>query len=252
MTDNYTNKDMPDCQCGKCIVIRERKDHFTSLPYSKNTNSTYNIDYPWKQKIKEPEFYNLSKHCSNDTAYKENLPNILQSHTHATYRPTYKINKNNNKLTIDILHQPFIGHTTNEILYPNWGLICSVPNEDVKSEQIKIPFRGKSTYNVQNKRYDNKYYKRSNQLCFGKDSLRFYGVIPTTSISQDSYKPYNLNNSDYYNMDKFTSKSLAFLEPKLPNDYLKSTYSNDYIEYDDSKCDLKKNLKKTGNRELKI
>ena len=39
---------IPLCTCGKCVIKRSKKDHFHSLPYSKNLSSLYQNDFGWK------------------------------------------------------------------------------------------------------------------------------------------------------------------------------------------------------------
>ena len=49
---------VPQCTCGKCIVRRLRQNMGSNIPYSKNLDSTYTIDYPWKNTLKDTGFYN--------------------------------------------------------------------------------------------------------------------------------------------------------------------------------------------------
>lgn len=243
-------KNLPDCTCGKCITRRKRKSHFNSLPYSKNTNTTYNVEYPWKTPEKGFEIYELAKHNGFENSYKENLPHARESLMRSSYRPCNLTIETENKEPARCFMQPFIAHTTNEEMFPKWTGITCPKGEEIKSQILNIPMRGSSTYRDNNKRYDTEYYKNRDPMCFGKDSLRFYGIVPGKSVSHESYKPIKL--SPEYKVDKYTAKSIAFLEPDLPSSYATSTYKTEYQPYDDSQCKLRPILNKKGIRYLVI
>lgn len=237
---------VPQCTCGKCIVRRLREKLNPSMPYH-NIESIYTTDYPPKNPIKDPGFYNRSKHSGVGNFYKANLPGNYKSTMKKDYLPfevdTEKVDKTKNPGVVP----PFIGETSYGNDYPNWGSSNPIPAEKDHCPKIELPLRGKSNYNENYVPYPNnkmrKPLKRDGQLTkpFGKlNDETTYGnaYVPKELFPQESEKP--------------NQYPPAFLGEEFPPDNFESTYKNDYINYDDGMCRLRKYLNARGMRYLVI
>ena len=246
---------VPQCTCGKCIVRRLRKDFFTSFPYSKDLGSTYTIDYPWKTRIKDPGYYNRSMHTGFENSYKEHLPNGMISEMKSKYLP-YKIDLDHlKKDPAQIYSIPFIGRSTNEVMFPNWGSITSEKKEEVKLPDINVPFRGNSNYLENYVKYPDKFYQGREPLNFAKATLKFYGNIKPDTTYRTSYKPVDFNQPHYFPKDKDVNpnlKSFAFMPADFPPDNFDTTYRRAYVDYEDKMCKLRQYLNARGMRYLVI
>jgi len=242
---------VPQCTCGKCIVRRLRQNMGSNIPYSKNLASTYTTDYPWKNPLKDPGFYNRSKHTGFENQYKETLPNGMLSTMKDDYRPyeveTEKIEKDPTK----IFSTPFIGRTMNESQFPNWGAITHEPVEQEKFPEINVPFRGISNYDENYQKYPDQYYKMREPLNFAKSTQKFTGKLnPDTTYGTD-YKPYDVKGRENP-LENPNLTSYAFLPCDNAPDNFDTTYRNDYIKYDDAMCKLRIYLNQRGMRYLVI
>jgi hypothetical protein len=254
VTINGKSQKVPQCTCGKCIVRRLRKDWFTSLPYSKNLGTTYTIDYPWKTRIKDPGYYNRSMHNGFENSFKEHLPNGMLSEMKAQYTPKKTDESIYNKVPTEIYSTPFIGRSTYEVKYPNWGAISAGhKGENVKLPDINVPFRGNSNYTENYVKFPEQYYASREPLNFAKATLKFYGNIKPDTTYRTSYKPVDFNQPHYFPKEKDENpnlKSIAFLNPETGN--LDTTYREHYIKYEDGICKLRKYLNSIGMRYLVI
>ena len=241
---------VPQCTCGKCIVRRLRENNWDTFPYNKNLATTYTTDYPWKTPIKDPGYYNRSMHNGFEDQYKEHLPNGMTSEMKAKYIP-FEIEKDNgNKEPIKIYSTPFIGTTTNEIEYPNWGAITSEPTDEVKFPDIQIPFRGSSNYADNYKKYPDQYYQMREPLKFAKDNLKFAGELNPNTTYNTEYTPKQMVDN---NADKNPNlTSYAFVPCENAPDNFDTTYRTHYVPYEDGMCKLRKYLNARGMRYLVI
>lgn len=254
-TINGVHKRLPQCTCGKCIVRRLRKNFFTSFPYSKNLASTYVDDYPWKTKVKDPEYYNRSMHTGFENAYKENLPTGLKSTMKDSYKPYTVDLEKLKKEPAKIYSIPFIGRSTNDSYFPNWGAITSTGTENVKLPDIHVPLRGDSNYREHYPQYPEKFYAKRDPLNFAKGTLEFYGDLNPDTTYGTSYKPVDFNQPHYFPKEKDVNpnlKSFAFLPADFPPDNFESNYGSNYPAYDDKMCKLRKYLNSIGVRYLEI
>lgn len=255
VTIDGVKEKVPPCTCGKCIVRRLRKDFFTSFPYNKNLGSTYTIDYPWKTKIKDPGYYNRSMHTGFENQFKEHLPNGLISEMKSKYLP-YKVDLDHlKKDPAKIYSIPFIGRSTNEVMFPNWGAITSEKKEEVKLPDINVPFRGKSNYSENYVKYPDNFYAGREPLNFAKATLKFYGNIKPDTTYRTSYRPVDFNQPHYFPTEKDVNpnlKSFAFLPPDFPPDNFDTSYRTSYVNYEDKMCKLRQYLNARGLRYLVI
>ncbi|MCQ2817871.1 MAG: hypothetical protein MJ252_11455 [archaeon] len=238
---------VPQCTCGKCIVRRLRKDFFENLPYSKDMGSTYTKDYPWKNPYKNPIYYNRSQHTGWENSYK---PAILGGHISEMkdkFRPYETDPSAFKKVGHSVTSKPFIGNTTYDLEFPNWGSIASSKTNEIPYPAVEVPLRGESDYHRNYIKYPDKYYKMRDPYNFNHSNMRFYGDIKPDTTYRTSYKPIDLNQPNYFPKERDENpnlKSNAFLNPNAPPE--NTTYKEHYVPYDHSMCELRKYLNARG------
>jgi hypothetical protein len=247
---------VPKCTCGKCIVRRLRENVFTPFPYAKDLASTYKDDYDWKTNQKEGPEYNRSKHNSFEGAYKEHIPTSLISTAKMSYKP-FKVREEKKQIPEEAPYQiPFIGKSTYNRHYPDWG--TSEPQGEKVSppEDINVPLRGIPNYKESYPRYDDKYYTNGEPLNFSKPTLKFDGELDPRTTYNEAFKPTDLGNKNYFPDDQLINgakgENTALMSgPNAPG-ILGTTYRRDYIKYDDAMCKLRKWLNARNMRYLVI
>jgi hypothetical protein len=188
---------VPKCTCGKCIVRRLRENVFTPFPYNKDLASTYKDNYNWKTKDKEGPEYNRSKHNSFEGAYREYIPTSLISTSKMSYKPFKVKEEQKQKQEEEPYKIPFIGNSTYNRHYPDWGTSEPQGEKVPPPEDISVPLRGTPNYKESYPKYDEKYYKSGEPLNFTKPTLKFDGELDPRTIYNESYKPTDLNNKNY-------------------------------------------------------
>ena len=259
VTINGEKCKVPPCTCGKCIVRRLRKDYFTPFPYAKDLASTYKNDYDWKTKPQEnpDDVYNRSKHNGFEGAYKEHIPTSLISTMKMDYKPFKVKVEDKQKEAKQPFVMPFMGRTTNQTSYPNWGAMVPTPDSEAnKMEDINVPLRGKSHYVENYPRYDENFYKKGEPLDFAKATLNFYGKLNPRTTYGDDYKPVDFGNKNYFPEEKpintAQGENPVFLSGDNQPGAFGTTYKTDYIEYDDTMCKLRQYLNARGMKFLVI
>ena len=205
VTINGEKCKVPPCTCGKCIVRRLRKDYFTPFPYAKDLASTYKNDYDWKTSSRDnpDDVYNRSKHNGFEGAYKEHIPTSLISTMKMDYKPFKVKVEDKPKEAKAPFVVPFMGRTTNQTSYPNWGaMVPTADSGENKMQDINVPLRGKSHYVENYPRYDEHVYKKGEPLDFAKATLNFYGKINPRTTYGDDYKPVDFGNKNYFPEEK--------------------------------------------------
>lgn len=248
---------VPHCTCGKCIVRRLRKDHFSSIPYNKNLGSTYTKDYDWKtnNKNNEPEFYNRSKHTGFEGCYKEHLPTSLMSTMKFDYKPFKVKLENKVKENIKVPNVPFFGRTSYETQFPNWGAMTIGGRSRVTLPEIKVPLRGNSNYVENYIRYDPKYYEKRDPCDFSKATMQFYGKLNPETSYNTSYKPIDFKQPHYFSNDKFKKSDVeksSFVPAEFPPSNFESNYATSFVDYKDNRCRLAEYLKNKGMKYLEV
>ena len=249
---------VPKCTCGKCIVRRLRENLFTPFPYAKDLSSTYKNDYDWKTNPKEdPDLdYNRSKHNSFEGAYKEHIPTSLISTAKMSYKP-FKVKEEQKKKPDDEPYKvPFIGKSTYNRHYPDWGVGEQTGDQVPPPEEIIVPLRGVPNYKESYPRYDDKYYGSGEPLNFTKPTLKFDGEIDPRTTYNEAFKPTDLSNKNYFPDDQLINgakgeNTALMAGPNAPG-ILGTTYRRDYIKYDDGMCKLRKWLNARNMRYLVI
>ncbi len=247
---------VPLCTCGKCVVVRVRKDLFEKFPYRKNLASSYGSDFDWKNADKNPDFYNRSKHTGFEGSYREHLPSGLISTMKFDYKPFRVQREHKVPEEHKVISAPFFARTTNQVTYPNWGSMNSCNEKNTKLPEIRVPFRGNSNYAQNYGGYDPEVYKNRNPLLKTNPTLEFYGKFKPDTTFNTSFKPIDLNQPHYFNRERVTKTMVegkSSLEPaNFPKSNFESLYSRSYIDYKDFKCPLHEHMKKSGTRTLEI
>ena len=235
---------VPQCTCGKCIVRKKRIEEDPSIPYNKDLASIYTSDYPPKKPIKDKGFLNRAKLSGFDNQYKENLPGGLTSTMKGDYIPYDVELEDPKKKTYDIYTGPFIGPTTNDVHYLNWGSTGSVPTKMTTFPDIHIPLRGNSNYNENYIKYPN--YKPRDPVK-NTDYDKPHGKLAGDTTYKTDYVP---KDSDYEKIKPLQSNN--FITADNPPDNFDTTYRTNYINYDDKICRLRKYLNARGLRYLVV
>ena len=238
---------VPECTCGKCIVRRRLKKTDPSLPYH-NIRSIYTSDYPPKNSLKVPGFYNRSKHNAFENTYKGKIPDLYTSVMKGDYTPYEMGIEKIDKTLKDPLKPPFGGQTTYNYEYPDWGAPIPNPHKKKIFPDIEIPLKGQSNYKENYIPYpDNKVrhpFKREGQM------TKPFGAFKDDTTYGTDYVPKNPEIDDFG--DDPNKIPIAFLTADFPPGAFDTTYRDHYINYDDEMCRLRKYLNARGMRYLVI
>ena len=247
---------IPYCTCGKCLVIRSRKDALGGLPYNKNLNSVYSQDFGWKSPgSSSSPVYNKAKHSAFEDVYKEHLPTGLLSTMKLDYKPflvKMEETKNNEMIVKSI---PFIGRSTNSCMFPGWGSSKLGNADDVACPEIKVPLRGKSNYKENYERYEPRFYSERQSPVIARPTLGFFGQFNGETSFKNSYVPIDLNQPHYFPKGKKIKAVIEksqIINPPLPKSNFLSNYEQSFFEYKDKICLLREHLKSRGLNSLKI
>ena len=238
---------VPQCTCGKCIVRRKLQKLDPSLPYH-NIRSIYTSDYPPKKGLKDPGFYNRSKHNGFENTYKGNIPDLYKSIMKQDYLPQDVGIERVDKGLKKPLKAPFTGQTTYNYEYPNWGKANPNPKEIMAFPDIQIPLRGQTNYKENYIPYpDNKV---RNPLKTEGQLTKPFGPFKDETTYGTDYVPKDLQPD---NLGYYPNKiPIAFLTADYPPDAFDTTYRDHYINYDDGMCRLRKYLNARGMRFLVV
>lgn len=248
---------VPPCTCGKCIVRRLRKNFFSSFPYNKNLASTYSNDYDWKTNDENPDdLYNRSKHTGFEGVYKEHIPTSLISTMKMDYKPFKVQIEKPIEEKKEPFRIPFMARSTYKTVYPNWGAMVPVADNSEKLPEIIVPLRGQSNYTENYPRHDPKFYQRGDPLNFAKPTLKFYGNLNPQTTHRDDFRPVDFGNTHYFPKDPLINtakgENTVFIPADFPPNNFESSYSNNYVAYQDKMCRLRQWLNSRGMRFLEI
>lgn len=248
---------VPPCTCGKCIVRRLRKNFFTSFPYNKDLGSTYANDYDWKTNDENPdELYNRAKHTAFENVYREHIPTSLISTMKMDYKPFKVQTEKVPEVKTEPIKTPFIGRSTNQTTYPNWGAMVPTADESEPIQEINVPLRGESNYKENYPRYDPEFYKKGDPLDFAKPTLKFYGDLNPETTANDAFRPVDFSNPHYFPKEPLINtakgENTVFLPADFPPNNFESTNARDFVDYNDKMCKLRLYLNGRGMRFLEI
>ena len=238
---------VPQCTCGKCIVRRKLQKLEPSLPYS-NIRSIYTSDYPPKKGLKDPGFYNRSKHNGFENTYKGKIPDLYKTTMKQDYLPfevgLEKVDKNPK----GPLKAPFVGQTTYDYEYPDWGKSVPNPKEMMAFPDIQIPLRGITNYKENYVPYPNN--KVRNPVKKEGELTKPFGPFKDETTYGTDYIPKEAPQDDFG--EDPNKIPIAFLAADFPPDAFNTTYRDHYINHDDDMCRLRKYLNARGMRYLVI
>ena len=237
---------VPQCTCGKCIVRGKKDLEDPSIPYNKDLSSIYTSDYPPKKPIKDKGFLNRAKLNGFQNSYKETFPGGLTSTMKGDYIPYDANIPEPKKSTFDIYSGPFIGPTTNDVNYLNWGSSSAPKSKASTFPDIKIPLRGDSNYNENYIKHPNESYKKREPFR-PIDSQKPHGKLADDTTYNTDYIPRESDNEKFKPL-----KNNNFISADNPPDNFDTTYRINYIDYDDKMCRLRKYLNARGMRYLVI
>ena len=101
-----------------------------------------------------------------------------------SYKP-FKVKEEKQKPDEEPYKIPFIGKSTYDKHYPDWGIGEPTGNEISPPEEITVPLRGVPNYKESYPRYDDKYYQTGDPLNLCKPTLKFYGKLDPNPIEQN-------------------------------------------------------------------
>ena len=238
---------VPECTCGKCIVRRKLQKLDPSLPYN-NIRSIYTSDYPPKKGLKDPGFYNRSKHNGFENTYKGKIPDLYKTTMKQDYLPfdvgIEKVDKNPK----GPLKAPFVGQTTYDYEYPDWGKASPNPKELMAFPDIQIPLRGITNYKENYVPYPNN--KVRNPVKKEGELTKPFGPFKDETTYGTDYVPKEADPGDFG--EDINKIPIAFLAADFPPDAFNTTYRDHYINHDDGMCRLRKYLNARGMRYLVI
>ena len=237
---------VPECTCGKCIVRRKLLKQDPSLPYH-NIRSIYTSDYPPKKGLKDPGFYNRSKHNGFENTYKGKIPDLYKSTMKQDYLPfevgTEKIDKTMKRP----LKAPFSDQTTYNYEYPDWGNAVPNAKDLLTFPDIQIPLRGQTNYKENYVPYPNS--KVRNPLKKEGELTKPFGPFKDETTYGTDYVPKDAPPDDFG--EDPNKIPIAFLTADYPPDAFNTTYRDHYINHD-GMCRLRKYLNARGMRYLVI
>ena len=238
---------VPECTCGKCIVRRKLLKLDPSMPYN-NIRSIYTSDYPPKKALKDPGFYNRSKHNGFENTYKGKIPDLYKSTMKKDYNPFDVGIEKVDKRYKPPLKAPFSGQTEYNYEYPNWGPASPNPQHMLTFPDIQIPLRGQTNYKENYIPYPD--HKIRNPIINEGELTKPFGPFKDDTTYGTDYIPKDLTPDNLG--DDPNNIPIAFLTADYPPDAFNTTYRDHYINYDDGMCRLRKYLNARGMRYLVV
>ena len=244
------NCNYPFCNCYKCKTNIERdtkNKRLNNINNNNNNNNIFNnlIIQTTEESNTNPlsiNNYSVKKTKANnsilDNCFKEHLKSGLQSVMKRDYK-ILQIETNESIVPKDSMHNnnkgsPFIGRTTNSIMYPEFIISPKRKKPYISEDLLKIPFSGSSSYKENYEKFDDRYYLEKIPPFLKKDNLETIGKMITETTSKETYKNLYLNSTknkinkkeNYKFSNNFSH--LGFNPPQLKDNYL-SQYRRAYI-----------------------
>jgi hypothetical protein len=246
--------EIPLCTCGKCVIKRSKKDHFHSLPYSKNLSSLYQNDFAWKNPRVFKTDYLKATHSAQENSYKKNINNCLISTAKMSYRPFKVSHDNINPKLQKVESIPFYGSTTYENTYINYGSTRMAKGIEKDDKEFKVAFRGKSSY-TEYACHPQEEYLKTNKLIQYKPTLKFVGELAKDTEFNQNYLPVDFKQPAYFGGDKL-SKEDHYKSQMIPCPFPKSNFESisktSFENHFEKKCQLRNYMTKNGLSSIEI
>lgn len=229
----------PFCNCYNCKV-NIQKDYlmnkYNKNKISENVNTT---DSSYPNNIISTDIRKKGNISLLDNCYKEHIKSGLQSVMKRDYK-NMQLETNESCVPKDNTinkGSPFIGRTTNSIMYPEFLISPQRKKPYIYEELLKIPFSGNSSYKETFEKFDDRYYRDKILPFLKKDNLESIGKLITETTTKETYKNYNTESlSKNISIPKhkvsFKDKnSFSYLGISPPNnkDIYMSQYKRSYI-----------------------
>jgi len=247
--------EVPLCTCGKCIVKREKKDHFYSLPYSSKLASMYQNDFNWKTARRFKTDYLKATHSANENSYRKNIPGCLVTTNKIAYKPFKVSLEGIEPKTHKVQQIPFYGSTTNENTYINFGSTRLAKGLELDNQELKVNFRGKSLYSIDYRSHDKEDYMKKDNYIYYKSNLKFVGNVSADTEFNQNYLPIDYNQPAYFGGDKLKKEEL-YKSQMIPCPFPKSNFESitrtAFVDHYKRPCKLREYFNKNKLNSLEI
>lgn len=237
---NQDNCTYPFCNCYKC-KMNIQKDY--QMKKNKN-NLSYNNNTTDSSTNQNSLITNSNRKKGNisllDNCFKEHLKSGLQSVMKRDFK-NMQLETNESFVPKDNTNSkgsPFIGRTTNSIMYPEFLISPKRKKPYISEDLLKIPFSGNSSYKENYEKFDDRYYKEKILPFLKKDNLETIGKLITETTTKETYKNYNTDESSKSPLiiqknkisfkDKNSFSNLGIAPPNIKDNYM-SQYRRSYI-----------------------
>jgi len=259
---NETNKlilekclNIPLCTCGKCIVKRSKKDHFTSLPYSSKLASMYQNDFKWKNPTKFQKDYLKATHSAMENSYKKSIAGCLVTTNKIAYKPFKVSLEGIQPKKTNVQSIPFYGSTTYENTYINYGSTRQAKGIEPDKRDLKVNFRGKSLYSLDYRPHDTEDYMKKDTYIRHLPNLKFVGKVSGETDYNQNFLPVDYNQPAYFGGDKLQKEDL-YKNQNIPCPFPKSNFESitrtSFQDHFQRPCKLREYLTKNNITSLEV
>jgi hypothetical protein len=246
---------IPLCTCGTCVLKRNKKDHFISLPYSSRLGSIYQNDFNWKNPRVFKTDYLKATHSAQENSYRKNINNCLISTSKLSYKPFKVSQEGINMKNVNVESIPFYGSTTYENTYINYGSSRIPKGQIVDEKDFKVAFRGNSNYRTDFLPHSKEDYLKPTKNIYYKPTLKFVGDISNETEVRDNYKPVDLKQPAYFGGDKLNISDL-YKSQMIPCPFPKSNFESitktSFKDHFQEPCKLKEYMKRNNITSIEI
>lgn len=244
--------DIPLCTCGTCIIKRDKKDHFFSLPYSSRLGSIYQNDFNWKNPRVFKTDYLKATHSAHENSYRKNINNCLISTSKMSYKPFKVSLEGIEPKTVNVQSIPFYGSTTYENTYINFGSSRLPKNSDPDDKDFRVAFRGNSSYRCDFKPHD---YSQTQKKIIYPPTLKFVGDISNETEFRYNYKPVDLKQPAYFGGDKINKAEInksQMIPCPFPKSNFESITNTSFKDHFKEPCKLRDYMKRNNLTAIEV
>lgn len=247
--------DIPLCTCGKCIVKRNKKDHFVSLPYSSKLASIYQNDFNWKNPRVFKTDYLKANHSAMENSLRKNIPGCLVTTNKIAYKPFKVSLEGIQPKTHKVENIPFYGSTTYENTHINFGSTRLAKGIELEPNNVKVNFRGKSMYTQDYRPHDKEDYMKKDTYIYYKPTLKFVGEVSGETDYNQNFLPVDLKQPEYFGGGSLKKADL-YKNQNIPCPFPKSVFESvtrtAFVDHFQRPCKLRQYLDKRGLTGLEI